>query len=386
MEKLYKMPVRSVVTEEAVEWLIKLDSDDPFTPEDRRALTEWLSRSPVHREELNTVNAFWSNNVLTELMVPLGRHDAEPRSAFFAALRRRVWAHSRWAMAAVATLCVAVALIFLMPDHLSKTNGLYVTVVGQQKTVTLADGSRLQLNTDSQIEVRFSEKYRNVRLLQGEVHFDVAKHPRRPFRVYAGGDRVEAVGTAFTVYYVKHKDLSVLVTEGSVALASLDRPLVESLPAKAVPGETQPGEAQPPETMLDRYGHTNPYVDSPSRNIGVVKAGQGITLKVAESAQNAEKTSPKAVEISAEELARRLAWRQGVLIFNGDPLEQVVNEISRYTTLSIEIADPALREIQIGGRFKVGGINEVFNALETNFGLQVTHLGYNRVRLSAAPR
>ena len=73
----------------------------------------------------------------------------------------------------------------------------------------------------------------------------------------------------------------------------------------------------------------------------------------------------------------------GYWIFYGESLEQVVDEISRYTTMSIHITDPSIRDIQIGGRFRVGEIDEMFNALETNFDLKFTQNSYNQVLISA---
>ncbi len=83
-------------------------------------------------------------------------------------------------------------------------------------------------------------------------------------------------------------------------------------------------------------------------------------------------------------MEKRLSWREGVLNFAGDPLEVVVNEISRYTTVSIEIADPAVRATRIGGRFPIGETDAMFDALEANFGLRVTRLSHDRVLVSVA--
>ncbi len=85
-------------------------------------------------------------------------------------------------------------------------------------------------------------------------------------------------------------------------------------------------------------------------------------------------------------MAKRLSWREGVLTFAGDPLEVVVEEISRYTTVSIEFSDPAVRAIRIGGRFPIGETDAMFAALEANFGLRVTRLSHDRVMVSAPPK
>lgn len=228
----------------------------------------------------------------------------------------------------------------------------------------------MQLNTNSQIEVEYNEGFRNINLLQGEAHFEVAKNPDHPFRVYAGMGRVQAVGTAFTVY-LKDKGMNVLVTEGRVALASL--------------GVSEHSRTSQEQAGDIRGVQLDPYVSSQSKNIGILEAGESVTLAVADSTGASERQLNHVVEVVDEsELSRRQSWRDGLLVFSGEPLEQIVFEISRYTTVSIEIPDPDLKKIQIGGRFKVGDIDNMFDVLETNFGLQVNRLSYNRVELKAA--
>ncbi len=390
MKKITPIIDRRSIENEAAEWIVKLDSETPLSDPDRQALTEWLSRSPVHRQELNDLNAFWSNNILTELLVPSGKHRRQSKPGLFSyssSLARQLWGFNPFI--AAATLCVlgiAIALTILaLPEPLEKTNGIYVTALGQQKTVSLADGSVVQLNTNSQIEVAYGKQYRNIRLLQGEVHFEVSKKPELPFRVYAGTGRVQAVGTAFTVY-LRDKAVNVLVTEGRVALASLGRPDMVNRESSPIDGN----KPSTPETMASNNvgGGTviDAYTNSRPRNIGVLNANQSITLSMIDNSYGVQKEMQEAVEIiKPDELARRQSWRDGMLVFSGETLEQAVAEISRYTTISIEIVGQEVQEIPIGGRFKVGEIDDMFNALESNFGLQVDRLGYNRVRLSLAP-
>ena len=80
----------------------------------------------------------------------------------------------------------------------------------------------------------------------------------------------------------------------------------------------------------------------------------------------------------------RLSWRQGLLIFSGETLETVLQEVGRYTPVEIEVAAPELRAIEIGGQIRVGDTDAMFKALEANFGVKVQRLSYNRVRVVAA--
>lgn len=372
MKNIHTFPDRRIIENEAYDWLIKLDRDESLDKQDREALCEWLGRSPVHRQELCKLNAFWGNNILTELVVPLGKHDTQNMPV----LSARLWGLGGLTAAAVIAIFVVTVSFWFIPDPLTKTNGLYLTAVGQQKDVSLADGSTLQLNTNSQIEVDYSERYRNIRLIQGEVHFQVAENIERPFRVYAGGGRLQAIGTAFTVY-LNNEAVNVLVTEGRVALASLGTH--ESSGAMVSPAGIN--------TKYTKNDGVDPYVNSQSQNLGILKGGQSLTFSVADNTQDVRQELADSIEeVEDNELNRRQSWREGLLVFTGEPLEQVVQEVSRYTTISIEIADPTLRQLQIGGRFKVGKIDDMFIALETNFGLRANWLNYNRVELTAAQK
>ena len=388
MDNLHAFPNRKAIEEEAVTWLIKLDSDKPLTAQENGEFQEWLSRSAVHRESINQLSQFWGNNVLTELMVPLGKPETQ-RGLWVGLLASWVngWAGSLTgsqaisATAAVSALAVSLMLVFGGQD-ITQSNGLYVTAVGQQKSIEMSDGSTLQLNTNSQVEVSYNNSFRNIRLIQGQVHFDVAKNPELPFRVYAGSGRVQAVGTAFTVY-LKDKDVDVLVTEGRVALAALAPTQTPTL----IPISTSFENTAADKNL---YSRVDPYVNSAAKNLGELDAGEAVTMTLSQNQlgpQTNENTGSVLAPIkiiSQEDLKRRQSWRNGLLVFSGEPLEYVVNEISRYTTVSIEITDPQVRLMEIGGRFRVGDVDGMFNALEANFGLHVNRLAYNRVQLSPA--
>ena len=328
----------------------------------------------MHREELANLADYWGKiNVLTELAVPLGKPEGPANRSFIESLRHAIPQFGRAGfVTAVFVIGIGVAATFwLRPDPFLSSNGLYATAVGQQQSTTLADGSVVLLNTNSQIKVDYNNEYRNIRLLQGEAHFTVAKNAARPLRVYAGNGRVQAVGTAFSVY-LKDNTIDVTVTEGKVELASVSRPGTNRLP--------QPGT--PPGT--DQSSGSNAIVDSSIvETLGTIRAGESATLQ---SFLDADIVSTiNAIEtIEAHEMAKRLSWREGMLTFAGDPLEVVVDEISRYTTVSIEITDPVVRATRIGGRFPIGETDAMFDHLEANFGLRVTRLSHDRVLVSVA--
>jgi transmembrane sensor len=89
--------------------------------------------------------------------------------------------------------------------------------------------------------------------------------------------------------------------------------------------------------------------------------------------------------LATEDLARELAWREGLLVFTDEPLSQVIDEVSRYTSVRIEIADARLRALPVGGRFKLGDVDAMLDALESSFGIRVLRLDDEHIQLLAAP-
>ena len=272
--------------------------------------------------------------------------------------------------------------------------------MGEQRQLELPDGSVIYLNTNSQVQIDYTATTRNILLLQGEAHFDVAKNPGRPFNVYAGGGLVQAVGTAFTVFFKDDEAIDVTVTEGKVALSALSikqgQLQVGTAGKRATPTQQQASNTSPSVKPATKTPEANPnsnqalayYASIPVDKLGELEAGQVTTLIVAQQPQAQSTYKLDQIKtIAQDELERRGAWRSGLLIFTGNSLEDVVAEISRYTTLNIEIVDPALKKIRIGGQFSVdGSTSALFDALEANFGLTVTQLDYNRVKISAATK
>lgn len=355
MTDIVEFPDRRRVEHEAADWLIKLDRNSEPSADELGNLREWLSRSPVHREELGSLARLWGNmNVLTELAVPLGNAGVRAR-ATRPADRGRIG--MRVALAGFTSMLIlGVAVLVSTLNHddsWTTTNGVYSTSIGEQRTTQLADGSTVMLNTNSRIQVNYSREYRDIQLLRGEAHFTVAESDVIPFRVFAANRRVEAVGTAFAVH-LRESEVEVTVSEGKVALVSHE-------PAGA--DATTSGVA-PVEALL-----------------GTLEAGE--TVIVADSTPDAGKED-LIRRIELPNIDRLLAWREGLLAFSGESLETAVEEIGRYTTVNIEIPDPAVRAIRIGGQFPVGETDAMLSALEENFGLRVQRVSRDHVVLSAA--
>ena len=366
MENVIVLNDPKQINEEAADWLIRLDGDTPLSASEVETLVAWMNRSPVHRDKLHQLAQMWDKlNILTELAVPLNQRTKTPSASGWRlfsgggeARGEGVLAMPSSVMAMAATLVVTVALLFatgVFSVALDKTNGRYSTAIGKQQSLPLADGSQLILNTGSTIDVRFNDQYRDIILLQGEVHFDVAKNKEKPFRVFAGKGRVQAVGTAFTVYRVNNQAVDVTVTEGKVALASVEQTSLAS-PSDPVPA--------------------NP----PAENLGTLMAGQGASISTDKNPEGSAVLDNVAI-YTEEELQRRLAWHKGMLLFSGEPLAEVVEKISRYTELEIIIPQQKVRAIAVGGQFPVGDTESMLDVLEATFALNIERGAQGRITI-----
>lgn len=383
MNKVYEFPEREVIEQEAAEWLVQLDGER--VPDDAMLarLREWMQRSPAHREELLRLNEFWSDQSLVALPIALDQLCHEPAAAAPPERQPLAGFYPRGMIATMASLLVLFSVVLsdyrpaVWQNFWGKQSGLYASAIGEQRSLELADGSTVYLNTNSQVKIDFGANFRDIYLLQGEAYFEVAKQPARPFRVFAGRGRVQAVGTAFTVRYHINDDVDITVTEGTVALAVLKAG--EDVIDISATQKVDPVNAVSPPAIEQLL----PAV--PVDQLGLLKAGQVTTILIADhSNADSAKSLAEIKTVSAQELDRRGSWRSGLLIFSGNTLEEVVAEVSRYTPLSIDIVEPQLKSLRIGGRFSVESPRALFDALEANFGLRITQLDYQRVEISSA--
>jgi transmembrane sensor len=366
---------QKVLEQEAVEWLVKLDADTEPTDDELHALKEWMGRSPAHAKEIKSLNEFTGELlVLTELNIPLIKPLAkEPLTI------RTVLSGRAWAMAASITGLALLMQLVLFPNgfsgkvHFDNTNGYYASAMGKSTSVPLPDGSVVVLNTNSRIKVEYTEQNRNIHLIQGEAHFEVAKNIDRPFRVFAGKGRVQAVGTAFTVY-LRKQDVEVLVTEGKVELAVLSAAPETALMQSGV-------------SSLNLNDNKSPtlYMALPVEQLGLLEAGEGVTVHISQkNVDKSERSKPKVKVMDDKQRNRRDTWRQGFVLFTGETLEDVIAEIGRYSPVEIEIIDPKLKKIRIGGQFRVDDLEGLFETLEFSFGLNIKLLDNKRVVITAA--
>lgn len=191
-------------------------------------------------------------------------------------------------------------------------SGAYATATGEQRILVLADGSRVTMNTGTQITVDFRPDRRIVRLVRGQALFDVAHNPQRPFSVTAAGRVVTALGTMFEVQ-IGRGQLHVTLMRGKVVI---DPPR-----ANAVAGAT-PASAQAPTYLTP---------------------GQQFTVTM--------QTPP---EVHAVDVNRQMLWRQQLVEFDDTPVAQAVSELNRYSLKPIVVPDARVGQMRISGVYKTG--------------------------------
>jgi len=234
-------------------------------------------------------------------------HDAPPAMTRSSAwTRRRVMLTGSAAASLAAAGIVGAAMIW---NDRSRTFVVappveyFATRIGETRSVRLADGSVITLNTNSKVSVSYTETIRNIHLDQGEALFKVAKNKTRPFIVTASDTVVRAVGTSFTVRVLPERPVQVLVQEGVVEVTH--RGVRSSKPVRAV-AETQT----------------------------VVAANAPIAVRAVPRIQ----------------VERDLAWRYGQISFENETLADAAVEFARYSDTRIAV-DPAISNRTITGMF-----------------------------------
>jgi transmembrane sensor len=302
----------------------------------RARFIEWLRRSPEHIHAYLEIAGVWAElptsdpegKIDIEALIARARGEPDvvalspdrPRSAPAPSAVKHAWRGSRRtavALAAVVLLSIA-AVVFLGRD---KFGGSYSTGIGEQRTVQLADGSTVELNARSTIQVHLTELQRDVTLLEGQALFRVAKDKLRPFVVRAGDAQVRAVGTEFDVYK-KPTATVVTVVEGRV----------------------------------ETYDES----DSPGTAAIVLSAGEQLTVL------------PHTVtKPTRTDTAVATAWVQKRLIFEETPLSDVAQEFNRYNRRPLTIDDSELEKLRISGVYSSTDPASLINFLRSQNSIQV---------------
>jgi transmembrane sensor len=306
------------IEQAAAIWLAR--EDFGLTPSERDERDVWLAQSSRHKVAYLQLKAAWGR---TERLAAL--KSPEPRAPMSRALSPRSGTVRRLALLAAAT----VVMFFGSSVYLSwrqQSEHSYATLVGHMRTVQLADGTRMELNTNTHVRTDVNARLRVVTLESGEAYFDVIHDASHPFIVYAGNWRITDLGTKFSVF-LDGDDVRVLVREGRVRV------------------DPRRGSA-------------------PSRSV-VAQAGYAV---LARGLETLVLSKPDA------DIASDLSWRGGVLEFDHQPLAEVAAQFNRYNAKQIQIEGSA-RKIPIGGSFKADKVDVFVQLLHRGFGLSVNDQG-----------
>jgi transmembrane sensor len=329
MSEIVKLRTRADIDEEAAAWIWRMDSAT-VAASDRQAYEAWLRQDSRHRRAAAELAAVWGAlDGLAE-----AKRD-EKIATFTQSPKSPGLSHPRhwWLAAAAVVAAVIVGALWLQQGSELQT---LATAVGQQRNVTLADGSIVTLNTNSIVETDLRRRNREIYLRKGEAHFQVAHDRSRPFLVHAGDAVVRAVGTAFEVRVLPDQHVDVVVNEGRVEV------------------QTPAGPRNSPDSV--------PML--PSITVRALSAGERLST---------EGRGYAVVSISAQQLSSELAWREGAIIFDGEPLSEAIAEIERYTDARIIVSDPQIAALRVGGRFRTGDVQEFFDALQTALPVSIRH-------------
>ena len=309
--------LEKVLADQASHWVTVLQRQ--ATREELADFSEWIRASPQHIREFLTMVAIEKALHGVDIGRQYGLHELtqpdegsnvvalaprpalEPRRS--ASVRFSGWRWRRGVALAMAASLIAVAVLFgaAIANLLSQSRR-FTTEIGEQRSIELQDGSVIQLNTGSRIDVRFSASERDIRLSKGEALFKVAHDPARPFRVRTDDAVIQALGTQFNVYR-RQDGTTVSVLEGRVRISKQD--------AKGETGaERATGHSRPKDDTADGITGTNLGAGEAAR----IAPGGAIAHPVAADVSNA------------------VAWRQRRLVFQEDSLADMAQEFNRYNS------------------------------------------------------
>lgn len=311
---------------EAAAWAVRLDADRSTATHQR--FETWLAHPGNDAAWTAVQDARETSTVLADHPALLThRHAAVARAALTREPRRPSW------MLAAAACAAVVAPLALWqfagsdragpPPSALAASPVYRTAVGQRLMTTLADGSRLTLDTDSRVRVAYTGTERRLTLERGQALFEVAKHQPRPFVVVAGSHAVTAHGTAFDVR-LGPSVVRVALIEGLVSVA-----------ARSGAG-------------------TNPVSLRPDDILTATLAS----------------VSVRHLPGGAQALS---SWSEGRLVFEDETLDRAVAEMNRYGGPRIVVTDPAAGRVRISGSFRTGEIEPFLEALQMGFPVTIAH-------------
>lgn len=315
----------------AAEWIARRDGGDHrWTYQHQRDLDAWLDESAAHRVAYLRLNAAWRR---ADRLRALRNPESLARALSAASTVPRAGNLGFGGYRAVAYIAVLACTLLLNGDLSRSSEQVFATKVGARASVSLEDGSKLTLNTSTQLRARIDGNERVVWLDDGEAYFDIAHDSTRPFRVVAGSHRVTVMGTKFTLRREGGR-LKVDVIEGSV--------------------QVQSNVSSP--TVLHR-GET------------AIEDGTSVLVSRRTERQSLAVTS----------------WLEGRLVFDQVTIAEAAAQFNRYNRKKLVIADPAAANARIGGTFEAANVEGFARLVQAGFGLAV-EFHDNRIVMTSTAR
>jgi transmembrane sensor len=360
------------ILEEASTWFVAFRSE-PTDESARQEFQDWLRRSPEHIRAYLEVASTYADIPAPETgrtppdlierartspdmnVIPL-TGPAVTRSQIATARHRGPRLTGSRAVAAAAMLVLAGIGVWLYMER-----NTYGTEIGEQRSITLPDGSIVELNSRTRVRVAFGAGERRVELLSGQALFQVARDASRPFMVESDHTRVRAIGTQFDVYR-KSTGVTVTVIEGRVAV----RPAAAGQASGTEPGSGDVRVRSPSGTRSDDGADSR---EAALAEI-LLMAGEQLTV-----------TATRAEKAARPNIAAATAWTRHQLVFDGTPLSQVIEEFSRHSRRRMVIDSPQLASLRISGQYTSASPDSLLRFLSLQKGVIVTEVdGEIRIR------
>lgn len=286
---------------QAIDWILRLDSA-ACTPAERQAFQEWLAQGGDRQRIYRQLAGNWDRlDRFKGLDFPVRREALRYRPP-----RQRIRLVAELALAASLLLGIGVGSFSEQGWYGHRAS--YTTERGGRQTVQLADGSSLELGTDTELKVHVNRWQRSVELIKGEAFFSVVHNEQRPFEVKAGNGKIVDIGTQFDVR-LQNERVAVAVLEGSVRVDTKDSREIKA-------------------------------------NQFLAYDNQGEFLKTTE-----------------DNLANLTAWRSGQLVFENRRLDEVLTELERYHDIRLNLSDPALAKLKVSGTFHTDNLDGALNII-----------------------
>ena len=369
MQPKAPLKLNEQIYQEACEWFVEFRSGD-LDDSDRRQFDLWARKSPEHLAAYLEIAAIWSEGSALDSdrkrdaealiaqsavdvtnVVPLSdrpRSDVSPTALAKSVQQSHRWHFSPPRVLLAASIAAVSVIAGLLIGYQRLQAPIYTTTFGEERSITLEDGSVIDINSHSKIRIRYTADERNVDLLEGQALFHVAKNPARPFFVSSATTQVRAVGTEFDVYQ-KLGGTVVTVVEGRVAVLSRS--------------DTGAGEVADPHAAAALRGGT---LDAQKLQVG---GNPPILLSAGEQVLVTPWTMQKA---DHPNIAIATAWTQRQLEFESASLSDVAEEFNRYNQRQLVIEDPTLYDFHISGVFSSSDPASLVRFLRERPGVRVT--------------